>query len=196
MRKYAFAGVILVCAALGAYFLLVPKGQLRNEPISQTMKNNNNAAVSSMTLKSSAFGENDPIPSRFTCDGENVNPFLEIKGAPRDAKSLALIVDDPDATNGKTWNHWLLWNIDPHTQYISEGSLPQGAVEGTTSFGAVRYGGPCPPRGNPAHRYQFKLYALDTTLELPEGALKSQVLTAIQGHVMAEAVLTGRYGRK
>lgn len=195
MRRYVFAGVLVVCAALGAYLLLVSKGQPRNGPTPQVM-NNNNTAARSMMLKSSAFGEGDPIPPRFTCDGENMNPFLEIKGAPREAASLALIVDDPDATNGKTWNHWLVWNIDPHTQYISEGSLPQGAVEGTTSFGRVRYGGPCPPRGNPAHRYQFKLYALDATLDLQTGATRDQALAAMQGHVIAQTVLTGMYKRR
>ena len=149
-----------------------------------------------MILKSSAFGEGDSIPSKFTCDGENVNPLFEIKGVPREAKSLVLIVDDPDATNGKTWNHWLLWNIDPHTQYLSEDSLPQGGVEGVTSFGSVRYGGPCPPHESSAHHYQFKLYALDAEIKLPRGSSKEEVLTAMRGHVIGETVLMGMYKRK
>jgi len=149
-----------------------------------------------MMLKSSAFGEGDSIPSKFTCDGENVNPLLEIKEVPREAKSLVLIVDDPDATNGKTWNHWLVWNINPRTQYLSEDSLPQGGVEGVTSFGSIRYGGPCPPKGSSAHRYQFKLSALDTEIELPRGSSKEEVLAAMRDHVITETMLMGMYKRR
>lgn len=191
MKKYALLGAGVVLAVLGAYLFL--KGLVNfNRKTSMSEKNDANG----MVVKSSAFSEGDSIPAKYTCDGENVNPLLEIKGAPREAKSLVLIVDDPDATNGKTWNHWLVWNIDPHTQYLSEDSIPQGGVQGTTSFGSVRYGGPCPPRGDRAHRYQFKLYALDTELGLPEGALKEDVLAAMEGHIIAETMLTGTYKRK
>lgn len=189
-------GIVAVIAlAAGATIGLSRARQSGSAP-SMPMQKNNITAANGMALKSSAFGEGDPIPSRFTCDGENVNPMLEVKGVPKGAKSLAFIVDDPDATNGRTWNHWLVWNVDPHTQYVSEDALPQGAVEGTTSFGKVRYGGPCPPPGSSAHRYQFKLYALDAELDVPEGAAKDAVLAAMDGHVLAETTLTGMYKRR
>jgi Raf kinase inhibitor-like YbhB/YbcL family protein len=149
-----------------------------------------------MILKSSAFKPGEFIPPKFTCDGEDVNPLLEIRDVPADAKSLALIVDDPDATRGTTWVHWLLWNIDPRTQYISEDSVPFGAILGKTDFGYLRYGGPCPPRGSKPHRYMFKLYALDKMLDLPEGSTKADLERAMAGHILAEASLVGLYGRK
>ncbi len=152
--------------------------------------------MGNLALKSSTFRDGDPIPAKFTCDGDNVNPMLEIRNAPHETKSFALVVDDPDASNGGVWDHWILWNIDPKTQYVMEDNIPFGAVEGKNSFGKEHYGGPCPPRGNNAHRYMFKLYALDTTFDLPQGASKSDLEAAIKGHVLEETVLMGRYGRK
>jgi Raf kinase inhibitor-like YbhB/YbcL family protein len=145
-----------------------------------------------MTLLSSAFEYNKKIPSRYTCDGENVSPPLMIGGIPAGAKSLALIVDDPDAPAG-TWVHWLVWNIDPQTTEIAEGSVPQGAMEGKTSFGRGGYGGPCPPQGE--HRYFFKLYALDTTLALSPKADKAVLEAAMDGHILKKAELVGLYSR-
>ena len=109
------------------------------------------------------------------------------------AKSLALIVDDPDAPAG-TWTHWLLWNINPKISLIEENTIPQGAVEGINSFGNKSYGGPCPPSGS--HRYIFKLYALDSILNLEEGAQKGDLEQTIMGHILAEAQLIGNYQRK
>lgn len=146
-------------------------------------------------LKSSAFKEGETIPAKHTCDAENVNPLLEIKNVPEGIKSLALILDDPDATGGVTWDHWLLWNIDPRTQYISEDNIPAGAVQGINSFGKIKYGGPCPPKGASAHRYMFKLFALDTTLSLTEGATKAELEGAIANHVLNETTLIGFYAR-
>lgn len=120
-----------------------------------------------MKITSPSFQENAFIPSKYTCDGENINPPLVISDVSADAKSLALIVDDPDAPVG-TFVHWLVWNIPPRVGEIKEGSLPEGSIQGTNDFGKKEYGGPCPPSGT--HRYFFRLYALNQELNLPEGA--------------------------
>jgi Raf kinase inhibitor-like YbhB/YbcL family protein len=146
-------------------------------------------------LKCSLFKEDGMIPPRYTCDGENINPLLEIRGVPKETKSLVLIMDDPDATNGKVWDHWILWNINPKTQYISEDSLPLDAVVGTNSWGSARYGGPCPPHGADAHRYMFKLYALDTILDVLPTISKGELERTIEPHVIARTDLMGKYGR-
>ena len=132
------------------------------------------------------------IPARFTCDGANVNPELEITGVPAGAKSLVLIVDDPDAPAG-TWNHWLLWNIDPTTSKIAENSVPAGAVSGKSDFGRTNYIGPSPPSGT--HRYYFRLLALDASPALPAGSERAALESAIRGHVLMKAELMGRYRR-
>ncbi len=147
------------------------------------------------TLKSSAFKHGDVMPAKHTCDGDNVNPLLEIHGTPSGTVSLALVVDDPDATRGTPWDHWILWNVHPRVQYISEDSTPEGTVLGTTSFGKLIYGGPCPPRDSGPHRYFFKLYALDALLDLPEGATKEALEMAMKGHVLDETALVGLYAR-
>lgn len=145
-----------------------------------------------MELSSPAFIHNATLSSKYTCDGENRSPPLQISGVPSGAKSLALIHDDPDAPMG-TWVHWLLWNIDPKTRDIPEGSVPPGAIEGTTSFRKTGYGGPCPPSGT--HRYFFKLYALDALLDLPPSANKAKLEKALKGHTLAQAELIGLYSR-
>ena len=146
-----------------------------------------------MTIASTAFGHNERIPSVYTCDGEDRSPPLLFTDVPKETKSLALISDDPDAPVG-TWVHWLLWNIDPSVSEVSEGSTPKGAIAGTTSFKKTGYGGPCPPFGT--HRYFFKLYALDTRLDLPPSSGKKELEAAMEGHVMAQAELVGLYSRK
>lgn len=146
-----------------------------------------------MTLTSSAFKHNKTMPAKYTCDSEDVNPALNVDGVPSESKSLALIMDDPDAP-GDTWIHWTIWNIDPSTKEIRENSLPNGAVEGVTSFGRAGYGGPCPPSGT--HRYFFKLYALDTILNLPASAIKTDLESAMSGHTLAQTELIGLYQRK
>lgn len=152
--------------------------------------------MGNLVLKSSAFKNNEFIPSRHTCDDDDdVNPLIEILGIAEGTQSLVLIMDDPDAPSG-TWDHWILWNIDPKTHYIPEDSVPAGAVQGKTSFGKERYGGPCPPRGDKPHRYKFRVYALDTELDLPEGSSKADVEKAMEGHILDEVVLTGLYQRK
>lgn len=146
----------------------------------------------SLKVTSSAFSDGGKIPGKYTCDGSNVNPPLRIENLPKAVKSLALIVDDPDAP-GQTWTHWLLWNIDPKGTEIRENSVPQNAAQGTSDFGSARYGGPCPPSGS--HRYYFKAYALDTVLSLPSSATKAAVEKAIAGHVVAKGSLMGTYSR-
>lgn len=151
---------------------------------------------SKLILKSSAFKDKEFIPLKHTCDGDDVNPLLEIRNVPQGTKSLSLIIDDPDATRGIPWDHWILWNINPKTQYIDEDTVPAGALQGTTASGYMKYGGPCPPRGSKPHRYMFKLYALDIELDVPEGLISADLQKLMQGHVLAETVLTGLYQRK
>lgn len=146
-----------------------------------------------LTLTSDAFKNNELIPFRFTCDGENVNPPLGIQNVPPETKSLALVVDDPDAPSGN-WVHWIVWNIDPNLSEIKENSVPQGSVEGTTSFDKPGYGGPCPPSGT--HHYQFKLYALETKLEIGKENEKAQLESAMKGHIIEETKLVGLYKRE
>ncbi len=147
-------------------------------------------------LKSSAFKEGDLMPAKYTCDGDDVNPLLEVRNAPPEAVSLALVVDDPDASRGVPWDHWLVWNISPKTQYISEDNLPSDAAQGKNSWGKLRYGGPCPPKGKPAHHYVFTLYALDTMLALPAGGTKEELLREMEKHIIAHTSLVGMYARK
>jgi Raf kinase inhibitor-like YbhB/YbcL family protein len=144
-----------------------------------------------MKIESPAFEPDEMIPSKYTCDGENINPQLNISGIPEDTESLVLIVDDPDAPAG-TWIHWTVWNIDPETEEIAEGSVPGGAIEGVTDFGVAGYRGPCPPSGT--HRYFFKVYALDITLDLDATATAKDVEDAIQDHILDSAELIGLYG--
>jgi hypothetical protein len=146
-----------------------------------------------MKLTSPAFEANGSIPSQYTCDGQNVSPPLMIGEVPLAAKSLALIVDDPDAPAGD-WVHWLVWNIDPKTAEIGEGKVPAGAAQGRTDFGNNRWGGPCPPSG--VHHYQFKLYALDSTLDLPETTTKNDLEKAMAPHTLERFTLVGTYRRR
>ena len=146
-----------------------------------------------MIIESAAFKNGREIPSKYTCDGEAINPPLSIKDVPRGAKSLALIVDDPDAPAG-TWDHWVLWNIPPEVKEIAEGSTPMGAVVGKNSWPANAYGAPCPPSGS--HRYYFRLYALNSLLDLPPDSNSKDLRNAMEGHVLAEAELIGTYQRK
>ena len=142
-------------------------------------------------LSSSAFAQGKPIPAKYTCDGPDISPPLAWSDAPRGTQSFALIMDDPDAPAG-TWVHWVLFNLPAQTHQLAE-KAAQG-VQGCNSWGRLGYGGPCPPSGT--HRYFFRLYALDTLLQLPAGATKEQVLRAMQGHVLAQAELMGVYARR
>lgn len=145
-----------------------------------------------MKIISSAFKENQTIPSKYTCDGENISPPLFFSDVPKNAKSLVLIVDDPDAPV-KTWAHWTVFNISTTSQSAEENSIPEGSIEAMTDFGKPGYGGPCPPHGT--HRYFFKLYALDTVLSLPKETDKKMLEEAIKNHIIEKAELVGVYSR-
>jgi Raf kinase inhibitor-like YbhB/YbcL family protein len=143
-----------------------------------------------LIVKSPAFANNGFIPTKHTCDGEDVNPPLNIEGTPDGTQSLVLIVDDPDAPMG-TWDHWIVWNIPPSGK-IEENSVP--GVEGLNDFRKHSYGGPCPPSGT--HRYFFKVYALDTKLNLNANSRKNDLEKAMQSHILAKGELIGRYSRR
>jgi len=144
-----------------------------------------------MKITSSAFENNSKIPTKYTCDGESVNPPLSFIDIPTDAKSLVLIMDDPDAPMG-TFVHWILFNMDPKISQIKENSIPQSTAQGITSVGKVAYVGVCPPSGT--HRYFFKLYALDTVLN-PVNPDKSALGKEMQRHIIDKAELIGLYNR-
>ena len=146
-----------------------------------------------MRVTSPEFSLNRPIPSEFTCDGRDVNPALNFEGVPETAKSLVLIVDDPDAP-GRTWVHWTLWNIDPGVREIRQDTVPPGAMQGLNDFGDVRWGGPCPPSGK-SHRYRFKVFALSSRLPIPWGAREPELVKAMGDKVLAQAEWTGTYRR-
>lgn len=149
--------------------------------------------MADLIITSPTFAHSTAIPARYTCDGQNVSPPLNIEAVPAGVKSLALIVDDPDAPVG-TWVHWVIWNLPPQTREIAESSLPSGAVQGLNGWQRNDYGGPCPPSGT--HRYFFKLYALDTMLNLPLSTGKTALERAMQGHIIAQGQLMGTYRRK
>ncbi|UVE51563.1 YbhB/YbcL family Raf kinase inhibitor-like protein [Haloferax larsenii] len=150
-------------------------------------------ASGGLTLASPAFDDGSEIPRPYGYTNENTSPPLRISGVPGDAESLALVMDDPDAVKpaGKVWDHWVVWNIDPATARIDEGDSISGATEGQNSYGERGYGGPNPP--DREHTYRFVLYALDTELGLEPGATKADLESAIEGHVLDEARLTGTY---
>ena len=149
-------------------------------------------------ITSPAFKENDLIPHKYTCDGQDISPPLQWESVPEETKTIALISDDPDAPMG-TWVHWVIFNLPADTKELAanippDKILPDGARQGTSDFGKIGYGGPCPPGGT--HRYFFKIYALDKEIELDAGAAKSDLLNAIQGHIIAQGQLIGKYKRQ
>jgi hypothetical protein len=142
-----------------------------------------------LIVKSPVFEEGKLIPSKYTCDGEDINPALTIEQIPAGAKSLVLIVDDPDAPGG-TWDHWVVWNIAINEK-IAENSKP--GIPGTNSFQTQIYGGPCPPSGT--HHYYFKVYALDSNINLEKGSRKKDIERIMKGHILAQGQLIGLYKR-
>lgn len=152
----------------------------------------------SIELTSTAFQQGMPIPRKYTADGEDKSPPLRWSEPPAETKSIALIVDDPDAPRG-TWVHWLVFNLPAQTRELEEGvpptpTLPSGAKQGKNDFGNLGYGGPAPPKGKP-HRYFFKLYALGTVPDLAPGATKADLETAMKGHILDQGQLMGTYQR-
>jgi Raf kinase inhibitor-like YbhB/YbcL family protein len=144
-----------------------------------------------LTITSPVFEHNGFIPFKYTCDGEDINPPIKIEDIPEERQSLALIFDDPDALM-KTWDHWVVWNIPPTTNKIEENSVP--GTEGVNDFRRHSYRGPCPPLGT--HRYFFKIYALDTKLNINPNSRKKDVEKAIQGHILARGEIIGLYKRR
>ena len=185
---------------VSAGFYFSSKSSTKNSPntvspkiqqIQSPQTENNNSNNVSMQITSPVFQNEGYIPTKYTCKGEGINPPLRFSGILQGAVSLALIVDDPDAHSG-TWTHWTVWNIDPSTSEIAENSVPNGSIEGTTSAGNKGYHGPCPPSG--VHRYFFKLYALDIKLQLDSKATVDNLNNAIQGHILDQAELMGKFG--
>jgi len=180
-----FPATILFCATLGAWAFT-----------SQAAEDHRKLT---MQLSSTAFAEGAPIPAKYTCDDKNLSPPLRWSGTPPGTKSIALIVDDPDAPGG-TWVHWVLFDAPAQTQEFAQDLpktqyLPGGARQGLNGFKHLGYGGPCPPPGHP-HRYFFKVYALDTMLGLKPGATKGEVERAMTGHILGEGQLMATYKRK
>lgn len=153
-------------------------------------------AQSEMALSIKSFADHSPIPARYTCSGYNISPALSWSHAPAGTKSFALIVDDPDAPSGM-WVHWVAYNIPAHITMLNEGVIPNDIrfKQGVNDFKKIGYGGPCPPRGHGQHRYMFKLYALDTILNPSQPVTKSVLEAALNGHVLAQSVVTGTYQR-
>ena len=179
--------VVLICLLLCLFSLPFP-GFLAQEK----------GGTMSLQITSAAFSAGETIPKKFTCDGPDVSPKLTWNEPPAKTQSFTLIMDDPDAPVG-TWVHWVLFDLPADTKELSEGvakqeQLSNGARQGRNDFGKIGYGGPCPPPGKP-HRYFFKLYTLDSKLNLKAGATKADVERAMKGHILANAELIGRYGR-
>lgn len=153
--------------------------------------------MQNISISAEAFQTGGAIPEEYTCDGSDVSPALSWRGIPANAKSIALIMDDPDAPMG-TFVHWVLFNIPPDTTKLPRGvpknrTLNDGSSQGITDFGRTGYGGPCPPGGT--HRYYFRLYALDTMLDLQPGSSRKQLENAMKGHILAQGELMGKYER-
>ncbi len=181
MRTKNIKIITLLCLLITTFFVLnyfFP--EYKNKKINKNI----------MKLSSPAFQNEENIPSEYTCNGENINPPLEIKDVPATTKSLVLIMDDPDAPGG-TWLHWSLWNIPSATKNIERNSIPQKAVLGTNDFNIIKYKGPCHPSGT--HRYFFRLFALDTILDLPEGSEISTLKEKIKNHIIDQTELIGTY---
>ena len=183
--------LLIMVILLSCVFLTSACGKKESKPenlsVAQPIINN------TMQITSSQFKNNEYLPAQYGCKGTNINPPLTISDVPAGAKSLALIVDDPDAPRGD-WVHWVVFNIPPETREIAEGSVPAGATQGTNDFGNANYGEPCPPFDT--HRYFFKVYALDTTLNLGAQTTKQDLEKAVAGHILDKAELVGLFARK
>lgn len=155
----------------------------------------------SLAITAPSFERGEPIPKRYTCDGDNVSPELTFSGAVQEMETLALIVDDPDAPRDEPFVHWLLWNVPTSTETIPEGVAkaerpePLEGLQGTNDAGTVGYTGPCPPGNDDAHTYRFHLFGLDSVLDVEGGAERGALEAAIEGHVVDDAMLTGTYER-
>lgn len=181
--------VLTLCLALLCY-------SCRNGD--NTMDQTAETEVMSIEVRSTAFEEGGMIPAKYTCDGKDISPPLQWAQVPEGTQSIALIADDPDAPSG-TFVHWVLYGLSPDRHELTgdlprDKTLPNGARQGVNSFGKIGYGGPCPPSGT--HRYYFKLYALNTDLDLPPGESKAKLLNAMANHIVAKGQIMGRYKRQ
>ncbi len=183
-NRFIVISIVILALVLFGYWLI-------NKPDHQS--DSSLSFSKPMKIISSVFNSNELIPSKYTCDGANINPPLQIVSVPDNAKSLALVMDDPDSATG-TWLHWTLWNIDPRTKFIKEDSIPKEAQQGITSFKQIGYGGPCP--GSGLRHYYFKLYALSAAPNLSEGATLGELQNFIDSHTIAVAELIGLYTRQ
>lgn len=190
---------MLTAFATGVFLLAACSAAQSAQPVDAPPSAGLADPTRSFELTSTAFQQGDPIPPKYSCDGEDVSPPLSWGEPPATTQSLALIMDDPDAPGG-TWDHWILFNIPPGLRTLQEdlpvtgnNQNPESIFVGSNSWGQPGYGGPCPPSGT--HRYFFKLYALDTTISLLPGATKQELLQAIDGHILAESELMGTFSR-
>lgn len=195
IKNHLFRQVLLVISGLAFIGLAIFLAFRTMPPTPATETGETRMA---MAIASQAFRNGERIPARYTCDGEDISPPLSWSGAPKETKTYALIMDDPDAPGG-VFTHWVIFNMPASETSLLEDvpksrTLASGAVQGRNDFGRNGYGGPCPPSGT--HRYRFHLYALDTQLDLSPTATKHDVLRAIKGHVLAEGELTGLYSRR
>lgn len=173
-----------------SWLVHLPFGLMLAFPLASVAFGQSSGAAAKIAVTSPAFPVGGKIPEQFTCKGANVNPPLQFSGIPAGTKSLALIVDDPDAPGG-LFTHWLVWNIDPATTHIGEKSVPAGGTQGSNDFGKPGYGGPCPPSGT--HRYFFRVFALDQTLDLRSGGKRRVLESALAGHILARGELMARF---
>lgn len=187
--RVAVSGVLLLIA--------IVMGSCRNGE-SEMAQPTPQGDVAQIEITSTAFEDGGTIPQQYTCDGPDISPPLRWDAVPEGTQSIALIADDPDAPSG-TFVHWVLYNLPADVRELSEDlpneqTLTNGATQGINDFGKIGYGGPCPPSGT--HRYFFKLYALDTKTDLPPGESKSDLLGAMEGHVLGQGQIMGRYTRQ
>jgi len=199
MSRRLFLGQSFAIVLLAGLSLVGCTNRGRDDTLTTaTNSSQSKTEVKTIKLESSVFKANSLIPSKYTCDGEDISPPLSWDEPPSGTQSLALIVDDPDAPGG-IFVHWVLYNIPATVRQLTAeiaavSTLPNGGVQGKNDFGKFGYGGPCPPSGT--HRYFFKLYALDKKLGLEPGATKAQIMTAMDSHILAMAQLIGRYQRQ
>jgi len=197
MKKTVFQLSFIVCFALVLSGCAGPDNEaltIAKAPPAPTVESVTGDQVMLFAITSPAFAPGEAIPVKFTCDGEDISPPLRWDTPPDGARSLVLIMDDPDAPVG-TWVHWVVFNLPPDAPGLPENAeLPKGSGSGQNSWGRLGYGGPCPPRGT--HRYFFKLYALDMRLNLPDGASKEQLLKVMGGRILAQGELMGTYSKQ
>jgi len=191
--------LVLLLATMAAVYVFSRLPRIAASPEVPSDLNSEGTAMPDLYLKTTAFQPGSEIPQQYTCEGEDLSPPLQWGGAPKGTQSFALIVEDPDAPSG-TFTHWVLYDLPPSVTEFTQG-LPRtehvkfGGLQGMNDFGKIGYGGPCPPPGKP-HRYFFKLYALDNMPDVKPGAKKEDVESAMDGHVIAQAEIMGKYQRK